>query len=289
MDTLRLLMRLLLRLEEASTEVAGILPIRLRKKDAGGSDRPGMIMAEGGRICWASSPRATSRLSDLLVSISGISRNQIEKVFQFCRRTKRPLGEHMVSLGILTQEQLREALLSHTIAALLGLGQWILKGAMSPEPFRRNQERSYHPTFRFSALELVVEMIRRDPELKVALGHPPSTFKRWGPQVLQAICFRETKWKDIPGIPVRCEGDCIELGLKEALQIFRHSQSLVAPPALAAAEIHPYSTVVRNGDHGWLASHSTPHLCLYRVDSPSELGSILSSILRDQNHDDIGS
>jgi hypothetical protein len=283
MDTLRLLLRLLLRLEEASAETAGILPVRLRNKEAGGGETTGMIMAEGARICWASSPRITRRLSDLLLATSGISKEQIEKVFQFCRRTGKPLGEHMVSLGILTQDQLREALLSHTISAFLALGHLIRSGEASPEPFQRNQERSYNPTFRFSALELVLEMIRREPELGVALGHRPKTFGRWGSKVRQAICFRETDWDDIPGIPVGCQSNRIDMSLAEALQIFRHGQSLVEPPGLAAAAVHPYSIVIRNGTHGWLASHIAPHLCLYEVDSPGEMGSILSSILRDRH------
>jgi hypothetical protein len=282
MDVLILLLRLLLRLEEASADTAGILPISLRAN--GGpyvSTGEGMIMAEGGRVCWASSPRSPHRLSDILMSISGISKAQIEKVFQFCRKTGQPLGEHMVSLGILTREQLREALLQHSTAALLRLGHLIQGGVAVPEHFQVNKERSYSPMFRFSGLELAVEMIRREPELGVALGRPPESFQRWGPKAQNAVCFRETGREDIPGVPIGCFCQGLDLTLREAMEIFHAGRELAEPAALLSADIHPFSTVVRNQKRAWLTSHTSPHLCVYQVEKPALLGSILSGVLKE--------
>ena len=267
MESLHLLLRILLRLEEKSVGTAGVLPVHLRQLRSGDNQQAGMIMAEGGRLCWASSPRASSRLSDLLLAVSGISRGQIEKVFQFCRRTGKPLGEHMVSLGILTRDQLRDALLSHTTAALFSLGRLMEIGEASPAHFRASDDRTYNPMFTFSALELVVEMLQREPDLRVAAGPAPPTFERWTPQVQHAICFLETAWEDIPGIPIRYRG-AVDMSLGDALQLFRHCRDPAESPALAATASHPAGTVVRHGDQSWLASYSAPHLCLFRVDSP---------------------
>jgi len=279
METLHLLLRILLRLEDKSAEAAGILPMRLGKNGPEGDQEAGMIMAEGGRVCWASSPLSTSRLSDLLLDHSGISRSQIERVFQFCRRTGKPLGEHMVSLGILTRKQLREALLSHTTAALLTLGRGMGKGEVVPTPFQRSPERSYNPMFTFSALELVVAMIRQEPEFRVAVGHPPATFGQLAPRARYALCLLETGWDKLPAIPVDGSREALELSLGEALQLFRSGRPLVAPPT-EGATAYPSNTMVRHRDHGWLASYLPPHLCLYRTDHPGDFGSILSGTVR---------
>ncbi len=271
MEILHLLLRILLRLEEKSTEAAGILPMRRVESAAEGDPDAGMIMAEGGRVCWASSPHSSRRLSDLLLEHSGISRSQIERVFQFCRRTKKPLGEHMVSLGILTRDQLREALLAHTTAALLTLGQGLQKGEVVPTPFQRSPERSYNPMFTFSALELVVAMIHQDPELRVVVGPPPPSFERSAPRVRYAVCFWETAWPELPAVPILCGGDALDSNLGEALEIFRvcrNHENLAVP---SETEMHPSQALVHRDGYGWLASYVQPFLCLYRLDHRSEL------------------
>jgi hypothetical protein len=271
METLHLLLRILLRLEEKSAETAGILPMRRAGSAVEDAPDAGMIMAEGGRVCWASSPHSSRRLSDLLLDHSGISRSQIERVFQFCRRTGKPLGEHMVSLGILTRELLREALLSHTTAALLTLGQGLQKGEVAPTPFQRSPERSYNPMFTFSALELVVAMIRQDPELQVAVGSPPTSFARRASRVRYAICFWETAWSDLPAVPVLYGGDALDAKLGEALQIFRLCRSDEHLAVPGGTESHSSKVLLHQDGYGWLASYGPPFLCLYRLDHRSEM------------------
>lgn len=271
MEILHLLLRILLRLEAKSAETAGILP--MRRTESAPEDDPdaGMIMAEGGRVCWASSPHSSRRLSDLLLEHSGISRSQIERVFQFCRRTGKPLGEHMVSLGILTREQLREALLSHTTAALLTLGQGMQKGEVAPTPFQRNAERSYNPMFTFSALELVVAMIHQDPALQVAVGSPPASFAGRAPRVRYAVCFWETAWPDLPAVPVLCSGEAVDSKLGEALQIFHLCRSDAHLAVPGGTESRSTKVLVKRDGYDWLASHGPPFLCLYRLDHRSEM------------------
>lgn len=90
----------------------------------------GAILADSGRVCWARSAGQRARMSDLLLAAPGqrMTREVLEQAVRVCREQHRPLGEYLLTLGLVGAETLRAALLRHTCEALLDLAsedtQW---------------------------------------------------------------------------------------------------------------------------------------------------------------------
>lgn len=85
----------------------------------------GAILADSGRVCWARSARQRTRMSDLLLAVpgQGLTREVLEQAVRTCRQQHRPLGEHLLTLGLVDESALRAALLRHTCEAVLDLAQ----------------------------------------------------------------------------------------------------------------------------------------------------------------------
>jgi hypothetical protein len=257
---LYLLLQLLVRLEDHSSRSAGTLGLL----SAQGNGQPplGLIMAEKGRICWASAERPGTRLSDRLLRASGISKGHIDKVFQFCARTGTPLGEHMVSLGILTRELLREALLEHTSAALTTLVSQAAEGSGRFSRFQPHPGKSYNPTFTFSSLEILLPTLRENPAYREAVPPLPAAYRQWATPASQTLAFLETEKEVLPAVPV--EGQGFEgLNLADALELCRRARDQVGPTAPVASGFRPFSPSVPAAPGGWLVAHEPPYLCLY--------------------------
>ncbi|MET0793187.1 MAG: hypothetical protein ABW061_16825 [Polyangiaceae bacterium] len=90
----------------------------------------GAILADSGRVCWARSASQRARMSDLLLSDPGqpLTREVLEQAVRACREHRRPLGEYLLTLGLVDAPTLRSALLRHTCEAMLDLAhedtQW---------------------------------------------------------------------------------------------------------------------------------------------------------------------
>ena len=118
-----------------------------------GSDGPrGTVFVEGGRVCWAAARGLGPRLSELLGARSSLPPAAMEMMFRECKRRQLPLGEHLVQRGILSADELRVALLQHTIESLQrvcvdeGRGSW-----------RPHHGSGYSPRFTFATTELLAE------------------------------------------------------------------------------------------------------------------------------------
>src|SRR3954470_20482277 len=76
----------------------------------------GAILADSGRVCWARSAGQRARMSDLLLAAPGqrMTREVLEQAVRVCREQHRPLGEYLLTLGLVGAETLRAALLRHT-------------------------------------------------------------------------------------------------------------------------------------------------------------------------------
>jgi hypothetical protein len=125
--------------------------------------REGVVLVEEGRVCWAAAARMPRRLSDLLLERApGLEAKDLQQVFERCRVQGRPLGESLVSDGLLSPDGLRRALLEHTADALS-----LLAGCAGARTrwFSRD-ERSYDPRFTFSTVELATALATRElPDL----------------------------------------------------------------------------------------------------------------------------
>jgi hypothetical protein len=71
-----------------------------------------------GRLAWATSSTARQRFIDHLVEQLGVSGDAIRDVIEECHRSRRRLGETLVSWGVATEAQVRDALGAQIIDAL---------------------------------------------------------------------------------------------------------------------------------------------------------------------------
>lgn len=118
--------------------------------ESGGRVR-GAVFIEGGRICWVAANGLAGRLTQLLARASGVDGATMEGLFRRCRAERVPLGEALVSYGIVEPEELRAALLQHTTESLLAL----VAEADVCAGFRRRSVGGYSPRFTFTTSELL--------------------------------------------------------------------------------------------------------------------------------------
>jgi len=113
-------------------------------------DPLGAVFLERGRVCWAAARGLARRLTELLVARSTLSPDQMEATFAACKAGRIPLGEHLVNRGALRGEDLRSALLQHTVESLA----FLCKGG-ARAGFHARPGGGYSPKFTFQTAELV--------------------------------------------------------------------------------------------------------------------------------------
>lgn len=137
--------RLLLDVEGVPASEVGALVV------GRGLHREGAILVEVGRVCWAAAERMPRRLSDLLLGRArGLGASDLQRTFQRCRDRGLPFGECLVNEGHMTAEDLRAALLDHTVDALGMLASL----ERVTQTWVSREARSYDPRFTFSTVEL---------------------------------------------------------------------------------------------------------------------------------------
>jgi hypothetical protein len=88
----------------------------------GTDDAPGgAVFVENGRVCWAAARGLAQRLSDLLAASAKLDPRAMDALYVACKRTRAPLGEYLVSAGVVSAPDLRAALLKHTAESLHAL------------------------------------------------------------------------------------------------------------------------------------------------------------------------
>lgn len=110
-------------------------------------DRPvGLVLMEGGRVCWALSQGLEQRLTDLLVEQQGLARSLVETIYRDCRERRLTLAEGFVARGALSRQAFERVMMQHTAEAFRGLArlrptdaQWL--------PHRRG---GYEPSVSFA-------------------------------------------------------------------------------------------------------------------------------------------
>jgi hypothetical protein len=81
----------------------------------------GAVFIERSRICWAAANGLARRLTELLVESAGVGADTIESFYRRCKSERRPLGETLVSEGLVSANDLRAALAQHTVESLVAL------------------------------------------------------------------------------------------------------------------------------------------------------------------------
>lgn len=134
----------------------------------GSASQPrGTVFVEDGRVCWAMAGTSGRRLTDLLARQSDppVEPSKLEAVYQHCRRVGTPLGEALVSSGLVSPDGLRAALLQHTTECI---------AVMSPSSSRApvwapHRHERYNARYTFTPAEILVRL--------GALVHRQSTVK----------------------------------------------------------------------------------------------------------------
>jgi len=111
----------------------------------------GIVFIERGRVAWAAAPGLARRLRHLLCEQKGcdVDAEQLEDIRKQCAQTGEPFGERLVKSGLVTEAQLRAALLEHSCESLLSSAESTTRLVFQPRP-----SRGYGATFTFSTGEL---------------------------------------------------------------------------------------------------------------------------------------
>ena len=121
----------------------------------GAPDRlDGMVLLEGGRVCWSTTAGMGDRLRALVTEASSEvdARARVGEVFRVCVRDRAPLGEALIKSGLATPKSLRAAFVRQTAEALHVLAS----GGARPLGWIPRHTHPYHASFTFSVAELLV-------------------------------------------------------------------------------------------------------------------------------------
>lgn len=274
LGSVELLFRALERLEQASAH--GAVWLDVERVDGEASWR---VFAQGGRICWASGEPAVSILSRRLVEAAAIDWTAMESIFQDCQESGRPLGETLVSRGLISSEALRATLLEHISMTLADLA-----GQAREHPIRLVQTSLDGPAtiyarhLTFTGTEVFLEAVERAVEMTVEIGTLPRHVVEWAPQTPFAACLRLTGHDDPPAVPVFCTV-AERLELSELMRCYRRAVRLARPPALAIAGIEPFAALVTDDGDGWLLSYDHLFVSVYSLSSQIQSANILRTIV----------
>jgi hypothetical protein len=117
----------------------------------------GVILIEKKRVCWAMASEMRQRLTDILCEQHEppLERSMVEQVFRRCKQDGTPMGEALVAGGLVSEADLRAALLRHTCEAIVRLAQG---RATTPTHFAQHEKGGYDPRFVFTTTELLASL-----------------------------------------------------------------------------------------------------------------------------------
>jgi hypothetical protein len=125
----------------------------------------GVILVDGGRICWARARDMRERLTDILCQDPRrpLARALVEEAFRRGKEGGIPLGESLVASGLVSEDGLRSALARYNAEALACLA----KARTQPTRFSMHGGR-YDPRFSFSTTELLAALGRPSDPARAA-------------------------------------------------------------------------------------------------------------------------
>jgi hypothetical protein len=118
-----------------------------------GGEPVGSVFIERGRVCWAAARGLGQRLIDILARTSGRSLDPavVESVYRRCREARVPFGEKLVEEGFISRDELRKALLRHTLESCAVLAERQGRTRWLPRA-----HGGYSAAFTYSTIELLV-------------------------------------------------------------------------------------------------------------------------------------
>ncbi len=131
------------------------------------------VYMQGGRIAWARDSLHRRAFTEHLKEHAGVDQASVEEVLAECRRTRRPLGETLVTWKLATRDQVREAIRHQMVQALSMVER--------ADPCRtlfleRAEDKRYDAQLTFQLFELVSG--HRREEARVRSGTPTFRLER---------------------------------------------------------------------------------------------------------------
>jgi hypothetical protein len=113
----------------------------------------GDVFVQAQSVCWAVARGAPRRLTDRLRRLKNppLTRAQLEAVFQKCARESVPVGEALVSAGLVSEAALRYVLLQHVAESIVRLAE---VGAVHTD-FVAHAPAPYDSRFAFTTTEIL--------------------------------------------------------------------------------------------------------------------------------------
>ncbi|MFT3923874.1 MAG: hypothetical protein QM778_15180 [Myxococcales bacterium] len=173
----------------------------------------GVILLQNRRICWAVAANMHKRLTDILCQQKNppLPRTAMEDLFRQCKEGGKPIGEALVSSGLLSEGQLRRALSAHTGEAV---GR-IARARRRPTGFLPHTKTGYDARFVFQAVELLASVAASQQPEVAASAHE----RLQQTLVAGATGFAFSRHEQL-GIPMVLAVDpACELRVAEALEI----------------------------------------------------------------------
>jgi hypothetical protein len=124
----------------------------------------GVILLQKRRVCWAVAADMHKRLTDILCQQKNppLPRAAMETLFRQCKESGKPIGEALVSSGLLSEAQLRAALSAHNGEAIAR----IARARRRSTGFLPHAKTGYDPRFVFQTAELLASLVANgEPEL----------------------------------------------------------------------------------------------------------------------------
>ena len=266
------LARLLWIVDEASMDAAILIEFRA------GSELAGRVAAEHGRVFWAAARDQDTRMSDIFAREFGVSREELEETYRSAASRGRPFGEELVARRIVTEDILRRTLRQQTVAAITALNRQWDEAASGSWSSAVSPHDSYDVSYTLGTVELMIACVERSPKLRCQAGAPSTTFSRLASGRAGAICFLRTASPRIPAVPVAA-ANIDGLGMFGALMLGRDAVVVARPPALTAASIEPWGTLVHMDGEGVLCARDGPHLCVFEICGRDHYGEILAALI----------
>lgn len=121
----------------------------------------------GGRIAWVTASSVKRTFTDYLIANSKLEREEVQEVFDECRRSGANFGETIIEWGLLSEPELRRLLLEHLTDCLLEVFCWDpVESMFVPE------ERTYKGSLTFELEELLQNVLERDQDGRLPFaGH----------------------------------------------------------------------------------------------------------------------
>lgn len=142
--------------ESLPLTASGALMVGTREKPIG------TILVESNRVCWIAAAGMSRRLRDILRGHCGIaiSEENLDAIYERCRRERRPLGEALVASGLVSSEQMRSAIKQHTVESLLAVDASLVRAQQRdvdawPLTWIEHAGHGYNPRYTFSATEIL--------------------------------------------------------------------------------------------------------------------------------------